>query len=150
MFVVVVEGVERPKMLVRSIGRPYLVKKQVHRSGEGGLYRFELRNGRATIGYKIIPFLPHGKVSLDGPRHRSHNTAGEVIERPPQVVDGISDDQRQEFRDWFRGAISQCKPGWLRLGRFNVRLDPNRMPILAQGAGASDKLVNVLIGPLNL
>lgn len=133
VFVVVVEGVEGPERFVRSIGRPYLVEKKVHRSGEGCLYRVEVRNGLPGMGYKVLPFRPHREVGLASPLVRPADTSGQVVECSTEVMEGVADNERGKLCDWLKWSISQCEAGWIRVGRLNVSLDSDAVPIFAQG-----------------
>lgn len=150
MLVVVVEGVEGPQSLVASVGRPYLVQKQVSRPGQGGLYRLQILNGRSGGGYKFFPFASHGEVPLRLPVHSPANAGSEMIQGPAEVVSSISDHQCDKFSNWLKGAIAERKAGWLRVGRDDVRLDGDAVPLPGKGACAGNNLFNVAVGPLNL
>jgi hypothetical protein len=52
MFIVVVQLGELPKVLVRSVFRPYLLQKKFFESGEGLLYRRETRMGREIFPWR--------------------------------------------------------------------------------------------------
>lgn len=150
VFVVVVEGMEGPKRFVLSVGRTYLVEKKVCRSGEGGLYRLQIVNGRTAGGYKVFPFLSHGKVPVGLPLDGFSNAGSQMIKGSPEIVNGVSNDERGHFRDWFQRAISQSEPGWLRIGRGDIGLNVDAMPFPGQGHRFGNQLINVAVGPLNL
>lgn len=149
MFVVIAEGVEGPKRLIRSIGRTYLIEKKVCRTGEGCLYRLEVANGRPTGGYKVFPIGPHGEVPFRLPCYGLPYASGQVVQRPAKVVDSIADDERKKFRDWFKWAVLQNVTGRMNLGRSGVQLNLKAVPFSEQRACQRDHFVNVAIGPLN-
>lgn len=150
VLVVVVEDVKGPKRLVRSVGRTYLIENKIYRTEEGGLYRLQVLNGRSVLGYKVFPFLPHRKMSRGFPLTGVSDSGSQMIEGTPKIVNSVSNDESNHFRDWFKREVSQREPGWLCVGRNDVALDSNAIPFFGQRGRFGDQFVNVAIGPLNL
>jgi hypothetical protein len=81
----------------------------------------------------------------------SDNASREMIKGAPEIVDGISDDERKRFRNWLQGAVDQSEGGGLVGGPGpHIFLHPNGVKVVREGLGKLDQLVNVAIGPLNL
>lgn len=150
VLVVVVEGVEGPKGLVMSIGRPYFVKKKVDRPWECSLYRVEVLNGISFGGYKFISILPHGEMSLALPSCGTSDAGREVIESPPQIVDSIPDYERDELVNRLSGFIAECKSSPIILTREGARFHADAMPVLAKWRGLGHNLFDMAVGPLDL
>ena len=150
VLVVIVENVEGPQRLIRSVGRPDFIQQQVCASGQGGLYEIKLLNGLSAGGYKVFPFTSHGEMALRSPLHGIAYSGRQMVKSPSKVVDRVTDHERDQFRNWLQGAISEGILGRMRIGRDNVWFDDNLMPISRQRRGMFNYLVNVAVGPLDL
>ncbi|MCW2389839.1 hypothetical protein M2333_002885 [Sphingobium sp. B11D3B] len=150
MFVVVVEGMEGPKRLVNSVGRPYFIKNQRLGTGEGLLYRRE-RGAQpfGSIGYEVLPVFPHWEMQFGLGIMRPRNTRAEVVQGPSEVVYGITDAKRDHLRNWFQRAVNQAKAGCLSIWGDEIRLNFDSVPFSAQRLGHGSDLINVAVGPLN-
>lgn len=143
VLVVVVEGVECPETFVRSVGRAQLIKKKFRSTREGLLYR---REGLG-FGYEVLPVFPHREVDLSFGVDRANNRGCQMIECAPEIMNGITNHQRQQLWDWLRRLIIQCR---ITVNRTGVVVQYDRIEFRRQGLGDSSQLINVAIGPLNL
>jgi hypothetical protein len=141
VLVVVVEAVEGPERFVRSILRPYLFEDEPLSAGKGLLYR--IQNGG---GFKVLPKWVDRK-SL--PNSCRDNTGDKVVQGGPQVVNCISDDERERFGNWFRRSIHEGV--WNTVpDKLYVRLYADRVEIPREWFCGADKFVDVAVGPFNL
>jgi hypothetical protein len=145
MFVVVVQDIEGPERLVRSVLRPYIFEKKVFSVGDGFLYRIE-----GAGGYKVFPNFEHRKVWLRLWIDSSNNPGAQMVKCSPQVMERISDGERECLGNRFGGAIDKLIASRLCVGRHNVRFHRKGIETGGQWASEPNQLINVAVGPLNL
>lgn len=150
VLVIVVEGMEAPQRFIRSAVRPYLIEKKLRSTGEGLLYRREIR----FPGYEIFPVFPHRKMDLGiwlTRGKQAHNAGGKMIECSPEIMDNISDNDGERLWDWLFGSVGQIRDGRLALNRYTAHfLDGDLIEVPVQGRRTPYQLINVAVGPLNL
>lgn len=105
MFGVVIQLGKRPKVLVRSVFRPYLLQKKFFKSGEGLLYRRE-----TGMGWEVFPWrgreidrffrVEVGDAAAD-------NALRDIIQCGPEISESVTDNIRQRFWNWLFGPIGQ-------------------------------------------
>jgi hypothetical protein len=118
MFVVIVQDMEGPERVVRSVLRPYVFEKKVFSVGEGLLYRVEDGGG-----FKVFPVFTHREMWLRLRIDSSNDAGAHVIQCSSQVMDRISNDERKCLGHRFGGTIDDLIRGRLCVGRHNVRFD---------------------------
>ena len=146
VLVVVINPGEAPNRLVPSTVRSYLFEKKRFSTRDSLIYQNEV--GR---GFELISFGSDGKMSpFRGGANRSDCGGCEVVKGGPEVVDRISDYERQRFRDWFERFVSEAKTGVITVQDHGVSLNPNVVKIARERAGYGPEFVNVAVGPFNL
>jgi hypothetical protein len=117
------------------------IKDDVPRTGQGELYR--VYSGGT---YKTFPFLMEREHDVCLRQSAPNRFREGVVERAFQVVDGITDDERNAIWDWRSGRHDHP-------ARCPITIRANVNTVEALGAQSSDhglKLMDVGIGPLNL
>lgn len=145
MFIVVVEIVEPPKVLVRSVLRPYLFEKRFLSSRDGFLYQRKDRSG-----FEVFPFGMNGEVFFSPMLDAPANPCRQMVERGTQIMGRVSDYQRQQFGDWLQRAVVNIQPGFLKLGKDRVLIECDLVEASVQGLGESPEFIKVAVGPFNL
>jgi uncharacterized protein YfaT (DUF1175 family) len=80
----------------------------------------------------------------------AHNSGAKVIECSTEIVNCITDDECERFRNWFEWVITHAISGRFHVGRNDAWLDLDRVEILGKRARKFPQFINVAIGPLNL
>jgi hypothetical protein len=121
----------------------YLIDDVPLRTGEGALYRVEF----GPVRYKIFPFFVEGEKQVaSGPAAIAPALGSQVIERGAQVVDGVSDNEREIIWRALSGDELDVtsRPIVVSLGVHTVKAT------LSKSLHRSLDLIDVAIGPLNL
>ena len=145
MFVVVVEVIEPPQRLVRSVLRPYLFKKRFLSAGDGFLYQRQRRGG-----FEVLPFGMNGEMLLHTWPNGSAYPRRQMIKGGAQIMDGIPDDQREKFWDRLHRAIVGGKSPLVEIGKEGVVVRSDFVEIAGKGLGDGAQLIDVAVGPFNL
>ena len=96
-------------------------------------------------GYRALPSVSHRKLYLSGgTADRASSTGEGVIQRGPQIVCSVADNERDSAINALRAHINQVVAG------LRINIDDNRVSVAWNGLDSGVQLTNVMIGPLNL
>lgn len=149
MFGVIVQRGEGPKVLVRSVFRPYLLQKKFFESWEGLLYRRE-----TGIGWEVFPWrgrkfdrffrIKIGNSGMD-------DTVRNIIQCGSEIAESVTDDIRQRFWNWLFGPVGQrVISGRIEINDRTSRFVNNLVEGAVEGARHLPQPINIAVGPLNL
>lgn len=145
VLIVIVEAVESPKRFVRAVLRPYIFEKRARCIGEGFLYQRQNRGG-----YEVLPVGVNGEVFLRSGLDGSADAGCEVIERGPEIMGGVTDNERERVWNGLQRTIMNIQPGFLHVGEHRAVIKGDFIQGGVQGLCAGPNLFDVAVGPFNL
>lgn len=150
VFVSVIEGMKPPVFVKSVVCGPYFIGKKFRKTGEGLLYGFKCLLGGAAWRYDVFPVFPHRKMDFDARFNGSGYAGDEVVQCSSEVMDRVSNYERERLRDFLDGPIHEDLLGSLRVSDSGVTMDVERVEGLVKGLGRTAQFVNVEVGPLDL
>lgn len=145
----VVELCDRPEVKVPISVRAYLAPKQRQYVSAGNGLLYALKPGP---GFKVFPLLGKRKVYESiGDAGLTHSFRRDVIQSGAEAVNGVTNDERERFRNWFFGYEGRLENIRLCLSDDRISLiDNDFIERSIKGFRPASEFINMAIGPLDL
>ncbi len=143
VLIVHVKGLKSSPVKVEgAVFGPYFVEDKFFGAGQGGLH---LRQG--GIGREILPLFRERKVGFGSGFLSANYTSCQVIKCSAEVMDCISDAERQNLRDWFCWDIGKLIPAWFEFGNIRIRCVRKSIELRVKRFRQPLEFVDVFLGP---
>jgi hypothetical protein len=142
-----VQGIDRVNTKLPVLVRLDFIENDVPCAGKGSLYRIEVGH-ELRVRHEFVGSLPKWEVpDVTATESLIRSARGvDVIERATEIVNGISDDERQAVWNWLAWAHDDDA-----IGQVGLRVHVNSVTsALRVGPQFGAQLINVAIGPMNL
>lgn len=149
MFVLVAHGGKVPKVLVRSVFRPYLFQKKLFKAGDGLIYRRETGMGWEVFPWRGREIERFSRIKIGDSGYP--NALGGIIQCGAEIAKNVTNDIRKRYWDFLFGPVGQLVVnGWIEINeRTALQLGNNLVEGSIQGRRKTTQPVNIAVGPLN-